>query len=115
MNLQVLLLMMGSTVKYFSSENRITGVFFFNWFRIFLQRSSLDTLMRSVSRNFWFRANDLAFRFFLTTLLTVCSDTLRSLAMPLMDLTGFLATLDLMALMSLGVDTVLGLPAPDLC
>ena len=74
MYLLVRLLVMGSTVKYFSSVNRMMGIFFFNLFKIFSQRSSLEILMRSVRRNFWFRANDLAFRFFLTILLTLFSD-----------------------------------------
>ena len=35
--------------------------------------------------------------------------------MPLLDLMGLQATLDLMALVSLGVDMVFGMPAQDLC
>ena len=35
--------------------------------------------------------------------------------MPLLDLMGLRATLDLMALVSPGVDMVFGMPAQDLC
>ena len=94
-----------STVKYFSSENNKIGDLIFNMKRSFSGRSILRAFGWYVKRNFLFLANDLAPMFFLTTFLTVASDTLRSFAILFIGLMGFLLIRLLMALTSLGVTT----------
>ena len=89
-------------------------VFFFSIWRSFLECSSLRTFRWSVRRNYLVLVNDLSLMFFLTTLLTVATDTLRSFVIFLIDLIEFLSIWLLTALTSLGITTEGFFPDPGI-
>ena len=80
MYLFVRLLWTCSPVKYFLSENKVTGVFLLRIQSSFLIFWSLNTLRCWIRRNFRFLALDLAPRQSWTTLQMVFSDTFTFLA-----------------------------------